>query len=113
MKMPMPFTVLLAGFVSFLSPLAFASRQAVTPVQKVLEMLSEMKKKGETMMATEKTTYTSYKEWVDGRTTELGFEIIEAKRKIDELGAFIEKTESDAAQLGAGAAELDKDISRL
>ena len=36
---------------------------AVTPVEKVLTMMNEMKTKGEAMMGEEAKTYAAYKEW--------------------------------------------------
>ena len=38
---------------------------AVTPVQKVLEMMNEMKAKGEKMMDEEQKTMRAYTEWVE------------------------------------------------
>jgi len=92
---------------------SYADRVAVTPVQKVLEMLGEMKTRGDKMMADEKAIYATYKDWVDDRTTDLGFQIIESERTIEEDTAAIEKFNSDAEQLSAGIAELDGDIARM
>jgi len=90
---------------------AFGS--AVTPVQKVLEMLGEMSVKGRNEMETEQKIYATYKEWVDDRTQELGFEIETAKSDIEKLLAFIAKADNDVAELGAAIQELDDEIARL
>merc|ERR1719409_2126001 len=79
----------------------------VTPVQKVLEMLSEMKAKGISEMEAEQKLFREYTEWVDDETTRLGFEIKTAKSDIEELVAFIEKADNDVAQLAAAMARLD------
>merc|ERR1719169_94296 len=85
----------------------------VTPVQKVLEMLSEMKAKGISEMEAEQKLFREYTEWVDDETTRLGFEIKTAKSDIEELVAFIEKADNDVAQLAAAIAELEAEIAGL
>jgi len=92
---------------------ALATSAKVTPVEKVLEMLGEMKVKGEKMKEEEAKTHATYTEWVDDRTKELGFEIQTAESTIEELIAFIDKADSDVAKLGDEIATLDGDIARL
>merc|ERR1719387_3254204 len=87
--------------------------QAVTPVQKVLDMMSEMKAKGEKMMDEEQKTYRAYTEWVDDQSTQLGFEIKTAKSDIEELLAFIAKADSDVATLSDSISELETEIATL
>merc|ERR1719456_1750319 len=94
-------------------PAAKAAQIRITPVQQVLKMLSEMKSKGENMMASEKATYATYKEWVDDRTTDLGFEIKTAEKKIEQLVAFADKADSDVAQLGNEIQALEAEIANL
>eukprot|EP00928_Gymnodinium_smaydae_P084585 TRINITY_DN6784_c0_g2_i1.p1 TRINITY_DN6784_c0_g2~~TRINITY_DN6784_c0_g2_i1.p1 ORF type:complete len:680 (+),score=192.30 TRINITY_DN6784_c0_g2_i1:151-2040(+) len=72
-----------------------------------------MEGKGKTMMENEKKTYAEYKEWVDDRSTELGFEIKTAERTIDEHLAFIQKADNDVAQLSSSIQALENDIDRL
>jgi len=99
----------LVAFPCFSSTLGLA----VTPVQKVLEMLGEMGVKGQSEMEAEQKIYATYKEWVDDRTQELGFEIETAKSDIEKLLAFIAKADNDVAELGAAIQALDDDIARL
>jgi hypothetical protein len=99
-------------FVAFLLP-ALAAAAEVTPVQKVLEMMSAMKTKGEDMKADEEKVYAEYKEWVDDETTKHTFEIRTADMNIESLTAFITKTDSDVAQLADAIQDLDNEISRL
>jgi len=85
----------------------------VTPVQKVLEMMGEMKTKGEKMMADEAKTFRRYADWADDQQTELGFEIETGTREIEKLKAFIESANTDVAKLGKQIAGIEKDINRM
>merc|ERR1719201_391115 len=84
----------------------------VTPVQKVLEMMGEMKTKGEKMMADEAKTFRRYADWAD-QQTELGFEIETGTREIEKLKAFIESANADVKKLGKQIAGIEKDINRM
>jgi len=86
---------------------------AVSPVQKVIEMLNGMTAKGEAMKEEEAKTYATYKEWVSDRSRELGFEIKTGESTITELIAFIDKSDADVAKLTDEIAALDADISRM
>merc|ERR1719356_439276 len=90
--------------------MAAARSLRMTPVQQVLQMLGEMKSKGLIAMEAEKKTFDSYAEWVDDRITNLGFEITTTKSTIEQLIAYIDKADSDAANLGLAVSELDKEI---
>merc|ERR1719433_2019810 len=90
-----------------------AIRTQVTPVQKVLQALQEMKTKGEASMDDEQKIFHEYTEWVDDRTTDLGFEIKTSESNIEELLAFIEASDNKVAELGTAIAELEADIARL
>jgi hypothetical protein len=92
---------------------ARASRMQVTPVQKVLQALGEMKAKADASMTKEQKIYAEYAEWVDDRTKELGFEIKTSESNIEELLAFIETSDNKVAELGTAIAELEADIARL
>jgi chromosome segregation ATPase len=87
-----------------------AGTSAVTPVQKVLEMMSEMKTKGEAMMEEEAKTYAAYAEWVDDQSRELGFEMKTANSDIEKLTAAAAKADSDVAELGAAIGQLETDL---
>jgi len=92
---------------------AYGTQAKVTPVEKVLQMLDEMKVKGGKMMEEEAKIHATYTEWVDDRSKDLGFEIQTANSKIEELVAFIDKADSDVATLTDEIADLDADIARL
>jgi len=86
---------------------------AVSPVQKVLQMMGEMKGKGEKMVDEEKKIYGTYSEWVDDQSTQLGFDIKTANSDIEKLLAFIAKADSDVDSLSASVTELEADINSL
>merc|ERR1719161_2293918 len=83
---------------------------AVTPVQKVLTMMNEMKAKGEAMMKEEATTYASYKEWVADTSRELGFEIKTGKSDIEKFTAAATKADADVAKLTEVLAKANADL---
>merc|ERR1719440_2161423 len=84
---------------------------SVTPVQKVLEMMNEMKAKGEKMLAEEVKTMKEYTEWYDDTSRELGFEIKTAKSDIEKYTAAAEKADSDVSQLSAAIKKLEGELS--
>merc|ERR1719517_146906 len=94
----------------FLTP---AIRTQVTPVQKVLQALEEMKTKAEAAMDEEQKIFHEYTSWVDDRTTDLGFEIKTGESTIEELIAFIEKSDNKVAELATAIGKLEDDIARL
>eukprot|EP00927_Polykrikos_kofoidii_P024697 TRINITY_DN223_c0_g1_i1.p1 TRINITY_DN223_c0_g1~~TRINITY_DN223_c0_g1_i1.p1 ORF type:complete len:663 (-),score=133.89 TRINITY_DN223_c0_g1_i1:106-2094(-) len=102
----------LSHFFCCVIPVA-ASRANVQPVQQVLTMLGEMKAKGEKMREAEKKMFAEYKAWVEDRTTNLGFDRVTAERKIEELVATAEKSDSTVQQLSQSIATLDADLARL
>jgi len=89
-----------------------ASAAAVTPTQQVINMLSEMRQKGEKNLNAEEKTYFFYKEWVEDETRQLGFDIQDGGRKIEELIAFIEQANSNAAAHGEAIAALEAEIEK-
>jgi chromosome segregation ATPase len=93
--------------------LGMAASTEVTPVEKVLEMLAEMKVKGVKAMEDEAKVHAKYTEWVDDQSKDFGFQIQTANSKIEELTAFIDKADSDVATLTDEIADLDADIARL
>jgi len=84
---------------------------AVTPVQKVLTMMDEMKAKGEAMMEKEAKTYATYKEWVSDTSRELGFEIKTAKSDIEKYLAAAAKADSDVSKLRAEIEKLESELA--
>jgi len=101
-------------FVSFVVvalALAHANASAVSPVQKVLTMMSEMKAKGELMLQEEGKTYAVYAEWVSDQETQLGFEIKTAKSDSEKLLSAIAVADSSVKKLGDQIKELDGETS--
>jgi len=84
---------------------------SVTPVQKVLEMMTEMKTKGEAMMDEEVKTYRAYTEWESDQSRELGFEIQTANSDIEKLSGAIAKADSDVSTLSAAIAKLNGELA--
>merc|ERR1719261_857091 len=72
--------------------------------------MSEMKSKGESMMAAEAKTYATYKEWVADTSRELGFEIKTSKSNIDKYLAAAAKADSDVAELGKAIDKLEGEL---
>jgi len=91
--------------------LALSGAAAVTPVQKVLTMMTEMKSKGESMMAEEASTYATYKEFVSDTSRELGFAIKTAESDIEKLMAAAGKADSDVASLSAAISKADGELA--
>jgi chromosome segregation ATPase len=99
------------AYVTFCLTLCCAETTAVTPVQKVLEMMTEMKAKGESMMEKEAKTYATYKEWVSDTSRELGFEIKTAKSDIEKYLAAAAKADSDVSKLRAEIKKLEGELA--
>merc|ERR1719264_1213220 len=57
--------------------------------------------------------FHEYTQWVDDRTTDLGFEIKTGESTIEELIAFIEKSDNKVAELATAIGKLEDDIARL
>merc|ERR1719160_2439981 len=89
----------------------FVTAEAVTPVQKVLELLTGMVEKGKKEKHDEQVQFAAYKQFCDDTTVEKTRAIAEANEKIEKLGADIQKYEADAAQLTTEIAVHDDDIA--
>merc|ERR1719426_96703 len=95
--------------------LAFAAVSPATateanPIEKILEMISDLQAKviGEGEDAQKE--YDSYAEWCEDRSTQLGFEIKTGKSEVEELKATIEEETSSSAALETKIEELSNDI---
>jgi len=106
----------MAAIRMIVATLAFAAlvnhgaATAVTPVQKVLTMMTEMKSKGEKMMDEEAKTYASYTEWVSDTSRKLGFEIKTGGSDSEKFNAAAVKADSDVAKLGAAIDKLNGEL---
>merc|ERR1712083_623485 len=84
---------------------------AVTPVQKVIEMMNGMLEKGKKEKHDEQVQFAAYKQFCDDTSVEKKRAIAEADERIGVLKADIQKYTADAALLTKEIAELDEDIS--
>jgi antitoxin component HigA of HigAB toxin-antitoxin module len=87
------------------------SGNAVTPVQKVIEMMNGMLEKGKKEKHDEQVQFAAYKQFCDDTTVEKKRAIEEANEQIDVLKADIEKYTATAAKLTKEIAEHEEDIS--
>merc|ERR1719197_2418983 len=88
-----------------------ASGNAVTPVQKVIEMMNGMLEKGKKEKHEEQVQFAAYKQFCDDTTVEKKRAIAEANEQIGVLKADIEKYTATAAKLTKEIAEHEEDIS--
>ena len=86
------------------------SQVQVTPVQKVVQLLENMKEKGTKEMQEEEVQYTKFKQFCDMTLREKEAAIDEAADKIETLEADIEKAASEAERLGKEMSEHQADI---
>merc|ERR1719253_1192128 len=91
---------------------AFVPVSAVeaNPIEKILEMISDLQAKviGEGQDA--QKTYDEFAEWCEDRSTQLGFEIKTGKANVEELKATIDQETSSIAALETKIEELSNDI---
>jgi chromosome segregation ATPase len=104
MKSGMAMVVILATVAS-----PVVSTQA-SPIEKIIEMISDLQAKviGEGTDA--QKTYDEYAEWCEDRSTSLGFEIKTGKAGVAELTATIQEETSSIAALETKIEELSDDI---
>jgi len=88
-----------------------AAGTAITPVQKVIEMMNGMLEKGKKEKHEEQVQFAAYKQFCDDTTVEKKRAIEEATEQIEVLKADIEKYTATAAKLTKEIAEHDEDIS--
>ena len=85
-------------------------RSDVTPVQKVVQLLENMKEKGTKEMQEEQVQYTKFKQFCDMTLAEKEAAIGTAADKIETLEADIEKAASEAERLSKEMAEHAADV---
>jgi len=93
-----------------LAGLSSAHALEASPIEKILEMLSDLQAKviGEGKDA--QKSYDSYAEWCSDRSANLGFEIKTGTSNVAELKATIDSETSTAAALETKIEELSNDI---
>jgi len=96
--------------VFLLALVASASATEANPIEKILEMISDLQAKviGEGTDA--QKVYDEYAEWCEDRSTNLGFEIKTGKANVAELSATIQEETSKSAALETKIEALSTDI---
>jgi len=91
-------------------PLALGAKVDVTPVQKVVEMLTGMSAKGKEAKHAEEVQFASYKQWCGDSETEKSEAIKQGKERVDFLSANILKLTSDAEDAESKVTEMNAEI---
>lgn len=101
------------AFLGLLAPCAHAVSEnaEVTPINKVIEMLRDMMKKGKAEKHEEEVTFAKFQVFCTETRTNREEAIVKGKDKITSLEASITKAEADADRLGQEIAGLDSDIA--
>merc|ERR1719399_186792 len=97
--------------VIFATSSATVSSSKTNPIEKVIEMMSELQQKiiGEGEEA--QKVYDEFAEWCEEQSKELGFSIKTGKAEAEELNAIIEKADADIAEYDEKIGELTSTIS--
>jgi chromosome segregation ATPase len=95
-----------------LAAMAFANGNVLeaSPIEKVLEMLSDLQSKIIAEGTDAQKAYDDYSEWCEDRSMNVGFEIKTGKAEIAELKATIESETSTAAALETKIEEISGSI---
>jgi len=88
-----------------------ATNSEVTPVQKVIQLLTGMQEKGKAEKQAEEVQFAAYKQFCDDTAAEKKKSIAEAQEAIEILNADIQKYTADAEQLAKEIAEHEADIA--
>merc|ERR1719316_1624677 len=87
-----------------------ANAAEVNPIEKILEMISDLQAKVISEGEDAQKEYDEYAEWCEDRSTKLGFEIKTGKANVEELEATIEEETSTSAALETKIEELSESI---
>jgi uncharacterized protein (DUF3084 family) len=99
-----------ASAVLALCVLAAFSPVDANPIEKIIQMISDLQTKVIAEGTDAQKAYDEYAEWCSDRSTNLAFEIKTGKANVEELTATIEKETSSAAALSTKIEELSNDI---
>merc|ERR1719269_411183 len=80
---------------------ARGAKEAVTPVQKVTQLLQGMLEKGKKEKHEEAVQFAAYKQFCDDTTVEKQRAVKEAEAMMEQLSASIAKAEADAGTLSS------------
>jgi len=98
---------------SLLAVGSFAVASAVTPTQKVVQMLGGMAEKGKEEKHAEQVQFAAYKQFCDDTSAEKRTSIDDANESLEKLNADMNKAKSDAAELGKEIAHHESEIARF
>merc|ERR1719436_946074 len=96
----------------FLAGSASAEQLTVTPIQKVLTLMEEMKAKGIKEKNAEETRFSAFSQWCANTKKAKTEEIASGNQKIDKLKAGIEKAAVLISKLTDRILELEEDVGR-
>merc|ERR1719379_3021561 len=96
---------------ALLASSASAAASTVSPVQKVIELLEDNKVKITNDLAAEEKEMTEYAEFCDTESSEKGYAVETADRKIVDLGATIEGCETKIPGLEDEVSTLGSDVA--
>lgn len=88
-----------------------AAGSAVTPVQKVIQLMNGMLEKGKAEKHDEEVQFAAYKQFCDDTRVDKERAIKEANNAIEKLNADMKKYKADAARLAKHIAKHEKDIA--
>jgi hypothetical protein len=100
------------GFLCFMISAGYQLQAGVTPVQKVIQMMEEMKSKAIAEKEKEIKLFKEYMSWCKDTTTDKKHEIITATDEIERLEATISKNTVAATELADKVAAIDADIAQ-
>merc|ERR1719401_1942279 len=86
------------------------SASQASPIEKIVEMISDLQAKVISEGTDAQKTYDEYAEWCEDRSTNLGFEIKTGKADVAELTATIQEETSSIGALETKIEELSTDI---
>merc|ERR550514_331178 len=92
--------------------LGMASANEVTPIQKVLQLMEELKAKGIKEKKAEEVRFSAFSQWCEDTKRTKTDEIDAGNQKIEELKAGIEKAAVLIKKLTDRILELDEDVGR-
>merc|ERR1719498_850081 len=82
----------------------------MNPIEKILEMISDLQAKVQAEGADAQKTYDEFAEWCEDRSTKLGFEIKTGKSEVAELKATIDEETATIGELETKIEDLSNDI---
>merc|ERR1719272_2756506 len=88
-----------------------AAAESVTPIQKVISMLSDMQAKGKQEMQDEEVRYSSYKTFCENTSADKTKTIAKEESQLVQLAADIQQADADAMAAAKAIAGLDADIN--